>query len=149
MKKLNFCFHPDHLTRNFPQTEKNHTNKKWEIGLMFVLAAAVQRGWKTRGWKNKREMWFLPRMHLTLITCCHASPDKKERNCVLSKDKDNVKDKHKDKQKLLTFVTCCHAFLDKKGEMHFSDIYVLLQILRLSIFQCLLFFTIDVKGTTV
>ena len=91
MKKLNFCFHSDHLTQNFPQTEKNHTNKKWEIGLMFVLAAAVQRGWKTRGWKNKREMWFLPRMHLTLITCCHASPDKKERNCVLSKDKTETK----------------------------------------------------------
>ena len=42
-----------------------------------------------------------------------------------------------------------YALLDKKGEMYFSDIYVLLQILRLSIFQCLLFFTIDVKGTTV
>ena len=42
-----------------------------------------------------------------------------------------------------------YALLDKKGEMYFSDIYVLLQILRLSIFQWLLFLSFDVKDTTV
>ena len=80
--KSHWCFSNTNTNtnknKNTSTNTNTNTNQKWEITLMSLRSLLLHSARN-----NKREMSFLLWMHLTFVTCCHASLVKKRKKGIV------------------------------------------------------------------